>query len=303
MAWKRPRIAILFAGGTALNGSPTLSRGIHRAADVQPWLREMGELGMIADLEPYFISAGTLTGPALWSALGKQIAAVLPSASGVVVMHEPSTAPLTAIALDAMIERANRPIVVTPGCDHGESGGRSNLINALQTATADLGGVVYVTGSHIFDARTVSRESPSGPVAGKLIGKIDFGIRLFKSASNKISGPLKMRQTFETRILTVAISQAVTAKSIGLGTKDKGVILSVDPLSAISATTWRDIAGRLPAGIPVVVAGLPDGHELPAGWQRSRGAPSVVLVRFMLALGTKPSGWKTWLKRFDEAGL
>jgi len=292
-AWKRPRLGLLFVGGTALSGSAILSHGIREAAEVRPWMTAAGEINMIADLDPIFISPlGTTATPAIWEKIATVIHEHGDEYDGIVVLHEPTTAAMTAIALSAIVQSTGIPIVITPGREHGEEGGRANLINALQTATIDLAGVVFLDGVKIFHAASLTNSRLG--LDGHVIGRIDFGIRLSKheKRSTKV---LRLIRHLEPR---VAIVSFPPFGSPLIPPRVRGVVFSLDPLAPPSDASWRAV--RIPSNVAVVVVGGP-APKVPPNILTIMSPARTAAIQLMVALGERPHAWRTTLKSMNSS--
>lgn len=299
-AWKRPRVALLFAGGTAIGGTACLNRGVRRPEEVKDWLRDMGEIEMIAEIEPRLVVAeGRTVGVTEWTDLVRAIMAVYDQVEGIVILHTPGSAPLTAAALEAMMQSGGKPIVVAPGRAEGEPGGRSNIINALQTATADLAGVFYVQGSHIINAATIKNDK-NGAVTGQIVGKIDFGLRLFKRTARANNRTARFITKMQSRVEVIdLIPNEIRHPRM---TKAVGVVLVRDqmaPATAENLRSWQT-ASRFKG--PVVVVGGAGEVNMPNGWINQPDMPSsVAAVRLMAALAVKSTSWRKYFQRYKEA--
>ena len=88
MAVKRPKIALLFCGGSAIiTDKGVLS--VNKAVDMKPWLEAIPELNLIADIEPIFIFGGWASDiePKLWVKLAREIYHGLNKYDGFVVSY------------------------------------------------------------------------------------------------------------------------------------------------------------------------------------------------------------------------
>lgn len=147
MVKARKKITLLLAGGTALLDQNKRLLTVQNPEDIEAWLKQVPELGLLADIEPIFISAeDDIVTPQHWQAMAKNIIQRLDSSSGFVVVSRADQLTMTASALSFLLQNIKKTIVLTAAVRSGTTelknknifgqkndlGLRSNLINAFQ---------------------------------------------------------------------------------------------------------------------------------------------------------------------------
>lgn len=298
---RQPRICIFFLGGSALDQNRRGHHIVSTATQVEPWLAQVSEMSIMADVSGQFITSGVRgVGVEEWLALVTAIAAADASYDGFIVVHQATTLPTGAYAISLMIDRLSKPIVfcASPIPDVGQTrtglrrkdrdrstefGVKANFINALQVAISDLAEVVIVHGSHLYRARTFSGtlDRPRGEV----IGKIDFGLRFIGSRQHRAIRALRLRRELMTDILVIDYIPGIELRwRDQLRTHTKAIFLSASDASPIPAVYVRELRKVVQPSMSVVL------------WPRNATQPTNVLsvdaptrpaalFRFMWALG------------------
>jgi L-asparaginase/Glu-tRNA(Gln) amidotransferase subunit D len=299
---QRLTIAVGFAGGANFGGTAVLERGVKHAADMEPWLKAMGELQMIADLKPCFI-AGDQSRPGIaeWQQLARMIKENYQATDGMVIIHEPGMAAVTATALNAMVRRTGKPIVLSPGREAGAPAGRSNLINALQTAVMDLAGTFVIAGSQLLAAGTVSRAA-NGTLSGQPVAKIDFGIRLFKHRRRQPTLVLKLAPEFAPEVPAVVLTPGATAPSYLAGHRPAGLVLISGSDAPLDARMMAHLVKHWAKIAVVVVGQVNERDAVPPAWIHDPAAdPNIATVRLMWARA-QAGDWRKHYRMLMDGG-
>lgn len=212
MSPKTKKIYLLLAGGSALDDKDILSSSVNKDQDIADWLKKIPELGLIAQIQPIFISNGSdgLHGVKLWQKLGQAVFENYNNADGFVITGEVEEIQEIGIALSFILENLAKPVILTgsqitesnvalpewsfkKNKAYGGLGIKANLINAVQVATMEVSGVSLMFGSRIVRAVKAERSQLIGlnlfsSTDDSYIGKIDFGITLTEKPSK--GGPI-----------------------------------------------------------------------------------------------------------------
>lgn len=318
--FRRTRLAFLFAGGSTTESVPRPGSSVHGPRDVEPWLRRLAELDIIADIDGACIASGLApVGLPEWQAMTAWIDRHYDAYDGFVIVHQLATLPLAASVLTWMLTDIGKPVVVTGSSllsrrekragvqadpwlvQH--SSDRAGFINAAQVAVSDVGEVAAVVGNTIYRGSALIDliGQPLEPIQRGVLGRVDFGIRLAGQQLRRRRRALRVRPIFETNVITAEYIPGVDLTSMvpiepgprGLFVSAPGGDMNLPTLigqlnqprikslpTALYLTRRPSIA--LPAHV-VVVTG------------RDR---SVAVLKFMWALGQARGGrgWKTALR-------
>lgn len=198
---------------------------VRKATEMKPWLLAIPELKLIADIDPVFIFGGHASEieSKLWVKLGQEIFKRIKKYDGFIVTHGVDTMIYTAAMTSFLIQPHTKPIIFTgsPLVSEGEEkkpkdlsglisnyktlGVKANLINAVQVATMDLGEVGIMFGNRLTRAtQTIKSDSPSfnffNALKDGLLGKVDFGIKLFKNAKKRSKQKVKFLNKIEEKV-------------------------------------------------------------------------------------------------------
>lgn len=203
MSSKNHNICLLFCGGSSIITDDGILT-VQQEGDMKKWLAAMPELGLIANIDPVFVYGGDASEiePGLWQRLAREIHTRIDQYDGFVVTHGIDTIIYTAAMQSFMLAQLPKPIIFTgsPLAQDAEStnhdltgmmssyktlGVKANLINAVQVATMNIAEVAIMFGNRLIRAtETVKSDTASfnffdaNSDAG-LLGKVDFGIKLF----------------------------------------------------------------------------------------------------------------------------
>ena len=229
MAVNKPKIVLLFCGGSAIitdNGVIV----VKKSADMKPWLSAIPELNLIADIEPVFVFGGYAYDiePSLWVKLAREIYQRIRKYDGFVVAHGIDTMIYTSAMLSFMLQPVTKPIIFTGSplaadatkkkpqdlsgliSSYKTLGVKANLINAVQVATMDLAEVGIMFGNRLTKAtQTIKSDTPSFNIfdANKdgMIGKVDFGIKLFDKAKKRNKEQVKLIDSLEEKVCLLSL--------------------------------------------------------------------------------------------------
>lgn len=226
MPLKRSKICLFFCGGSTLIGRKGQSIEVHTRADIKPWLAEVPELSILADLESVFVFGGEseTVPPEIWSFLAKEIKKRYSSFDGFVITHDFDSIVYTGAALSFMLRNLGKPVVLTGSQDTVETpakasqkifdqfrqyGIRANLVNAAQVATMDLAEVGVIYGNVLLRA-TQARRLPSKAIdltesPGSTLGKADFGVKLLEDRQLRRKTALIVRSEIEKNVFSLQL--------------------------------------------------------------------------------------------------
>ncbi len=313
---QRRRIALLFAGGTQLTAESRAWERVAKPADVDRWLSHVPELQVIADLEPVFVTgkpAGAI-GPDEWLALAAAVRTAARTVDGVVVIHGLESINYTAAALSLMCRSLPFPVVLTgssPTAATAQLGMRTNLINALEVATADLAGVCVVFGNRIMRGSRVELALLGDSLQattddGALLGRIDFGTRLANGRLRRGARKPRWDIHLDPGVAVMAVAPGVAPMLRGLDERPvRGLLLRLAD-DVVSLPPAIQTAARKAAERGTIVAAWASQpiRDLPAGCVSLVGmTASMALVKLMWAAGSKkPLSAKRALLARDVSG-
>lgn len=315
MTYKRKSIALLFCGGSSLDPRDRRGDSVSRETDMAKWMERIGEIQMIAQVDPHFVfgGAGAEVGPAQWTKLSTRIAALYPRYDGFLVLHSPETINATSAALSFALQNLDKPVVLTgsfvpskderripstAGTSRREAADvRTNLMNALQVAVSGLDEVAVVFGSRIYRGTQLVKNSPGSaqPFAsfdGRLLGKIDFGIQLGTGVRPRSRRGFRSFPSFDPQILRIDYRPGIPVPPLDQVSRSvHGVILVVWESLLLPATLLRVLEKFRATGIPVAVA-VPHAVRVPASTSdlvMSGLSPTTAVVKFLWARGQTAS--------------
>lgn len=210
MPIKRKKICLLFYGGTTLSTKTEKGNSVEKEGDIWHWMKKMPELEIMAEIDPVFLSAkkSSEIGPKDWLKISKEIYRRFNKYDGFVITHGVDTMVYTASALSFMLANLNKPVVLTGSQidpdfekedkkaydalfkDFGALGVKANLINAIQVATMNLSEVVIMFGNRLLQGNQAIKSDIFSlnvfeGLRGKILGRVDFGIRLLSETKRK----------------------------------------------------------------------------------------------------------------------
>src|SRR5689334_13605072 len=97
---ERKTIGLFFLGGGTIDERGRSGDTVTKSKDVGPWLRNMSETDIIADVDGVFVASGlTPTGLTEWTACAEAIRDHRDEFDGYVVIHQLETMPAGAVVL------------------------------------------------------------------------------------------------------------------------------------------------------------------------------------------------------------
>lgn len=281
------RVALLLAGGTALTNKPGKGNVIEKVADVPLWVKQVQELRMVADFEPYYLFGENEVrpGPKEFVALAESIKALYDEYDGIVVVHHLQSIEYAIAAIAMMVQQPGKPIIFTgsPYAVHGSGskaklapvfaqyhglGVKANLLNALHIAVSDIRGILFMFGNRLMSGLYVARSTheemnPFMTVGGQTYGGVDFGLRLTAQHAPRRS---RKKPVYciglepHVQSLSIQPSLALGLQS-AIAPDTKAVILHLEGQQSLDPGSFADLA-RLAHERLIVVHG---GAPYPAG--------------------------------------
>ncbi|KKT34430.1 MAG: hypothetical protein UW24_C0031G0005 [Parcubacteria group bacterium GW2011_GWA2_44_12] len=201
------------------------------AGDMKRWLSLIPEVTIIGDVEPIFVDGGheAMSAPEVWQKVAQEIVSKREEYDGFVVLTSFDTLAYSASALSYMLGRFGKPVIFAGSFipeDAIEKEMRrkfaafleknktftmkSTLINAVQSATMDIGEVGVMFGNVLLRATRAQIERFSkidfDEDNTNFLGKVDFSFRLSQSRVKRSDAFQKpMVEKFEARIASVHV--------------------------------------------------------------------------------------------------
>lgn len=209
---------------------------VQKPSDIKPWLAAIPEINLIADVDPVFLFGGDASEiqPDLWRRLAKEMYLRYKKYDGFVVTHGVDTILYTAPIISYMLQPLGKPIIFTGSplsaevsrgnkqdlsgliSNYNTLGVKANLINAIQVATMDIGEVALMFGNRLLRGmQAIKSDSPSFSLFEAyhdgLIGKVDFGIKLFDTVKRRTKAVAKLQDKLEENICLLQLYPGVQA--------------------------------------------------------------------------------------------
>ncbi|USN53098.1 MAG: asparaginase [Candidatus Nomurabacteria bacterium] len=296
---QRARILILLVSGSALSYGPGKKRLVQSEREVAAWMREMQELSIMAEIDATYVAnaEGSGVSPALWQSIGRVISDNYTKFDGFVISHEVETLHYTAPALGAALGNTGKPVVLTASPHdllrpkvpaniralfaHARGlGQKDNLLNALHVAEYSFGDVCAVFGNQIHRAIELTTVAPPDAqyfrsLSGILLGKVDFGLKLFPPIRKQSNRAVKFATDFASDMVVIDVhpGMQITDRLSGEVMKAPGVLVKLDPASQLSSAHVSALEKLQKSKVPVIVyqqeaqqdrlSSLPLLHTLP----------------------------------------
>ncbi len=209
MAKNRKKIGIIFATGTVLSikNNKTIFF-VESEDDADLWLKEMPELSIIADINPYFFMAESQS---LVIQDIEKLAGLIDSLKGeldgfVLLVRADSLLPVAA-GLSFLLQNFPKPVICTGSIVSPQAleegrlselskrftslGLKSNVINAVQVATKELPKIAIMYGSKLLEPHKAIKKSLDSvnlfeAFDDEYLGKVEFSIKIdYKTPSTK----------------------------------------------------------------------------------------------------------------------
>ncbi len=251
MSAKKPKIVLLFCGGSALvSGEKVIS--VQKAADMKPWLSAIPEMNLIADIEPVFVFGGDASEmePQLWVKLAHEIYKRINKYDGFVITHGVDTMVFTSAMMTFMLQPITKPIIFTGSplsaevtesdkqdlsgliSNYKNLGVKANLINAIQVSTMDIAEVAIMFGNRLIKStHAVKSDAPSfnffDAFKDGMLGKVDFGIKLFNIVRKRSKQKVKLIDSVEEKICLLQLYPGAGPELLGqmIDKKCQGIII------------------------------------------------------------------------------
>lgn len=295
----RPTVAILFMGGATIDERHRLGDTVTKPAHVQPWLRAMSEMDIIAETRGFFISDSAHgIGVAQWQAVGQKIEELYDQVDGFVVIHQVGMLPAAATALSLMLSGIGKPVVLCgspldtpytriptrPSSKGGDLGAKAGFINAVQVAASDASGIIVVHGSHMFLGSTVQASERS--LTGDILGKIDFGIRFFGQHPHRSPRAWKLLSKFDTRVAVVEYLPGVDITHLTqLPRGTRAILLSSPEGVTALRSAVKKLRTVLPSSFVIAMYGSAKTADIVGVISVTGSTRSSAVLKLMWALG------------------
>lgn len=223
MPTPRKKIGLIILGGTVLSEESSGKNAVISKNDIKPWLSNMPEINIMADIEPVFILGEKDKEPNLihWKKMGEIIADKIDEFDGFVVTHHVHSLLQASCALSFMLQNLSKPVVFTGSQipltiskvktskkilkKYKGLGIKANLINALQIAIQGPSEVSIMFGNKLVRAnqahitKSLSLNLFNAPSKATL-ATIDFGIKISESARQENKGTFKLEALFNDNV-------------------------------------------------------------------------------------------------------
>lgn len=300
---RRKKTAVLFAGGTMLTHDPKPWEFVRKPADMDRWLDRLGELQVVTDLEPVFITGKQATeiGWEEWLMMAEAVRKMAGTVDGFVILHGIETLHYTANALSLMLRYLPFPVVVSgsplrlpgEGVKQVEFEARANIINALQVATADVSGVSVVFGNRIMEASRVQPQIVDGvfqlaTIDGSILGRVDFGTKLFEERPKRSSRKPRWGIHLDPNVFVTTITPGSIASSIrqSLRSTTHAILVRAHELVSLPKDVERELVRAHEQGAAIIISSR---HPIPGMKHDFLSlfgvSPSMAVVKVMWALG------------------
>lgn len=259
---KQKKVALFYLGAL-----PGFSKD-----DFFDWLKQMPELGIIANISPFFVfeeDPVNITSKT-WLKLATELKKRAKNFDGFVVLHGVNNLLATANAVAFLLPNFLKPIIFTGGRSSRlqsdlsqESGIKANLINAVQIATLKLTEVGIVSGNRLlrasqtdFAARdwlNLYEAAPSG-----ILGKIDFSIRIFDKNLRHITHQIKSTFKLSDKVIYLKADSLFNLSIITPPlARAEGIFIDATNLSNLPKSLMTLIKEKANY-LPIVIYGLTD---------------------------------------------
>src|SRR3989344_6435068 len=215
------KICLMLAGGTIIAEDENFF--VEKPSDMAVWLQKMPELLIMAHFELVYICGEKSHeyGPKLWQRLAKEIFDRRDDYDGFIVTNSPHDVVYNSIAMSFALKNINKPVIFTgsqlpvinkdlvdvKNLPISGLGVKANLINSVQVATTNFGGVGLIFGNRCLRPTKAVRENIYSfnvffSVDNSSLAKIDFGVSLLEPASTGKRNP-ELKNNFADEILSV----------------------------------------------------------------------------------------------------
>lgn len=275
----RKKILLLFCGGTTLFPEKVAIQAVHKKEDIRPWMKNVAEMKMICDVDPYFIFGGEAAdvGAREWIKIAQVIGENYKKYDGFVITHGLETMPYTAAALSFMLQNLGKPVILTgspiPSQEEASAeilqsifknfrglGVKANLINACQAAISDIAGLLVVFGSRIISGTRLEKYSDFSPnyaesSGQKIIGKIDFGLTLYDQSLKRSLKKPKIFPSVDSRVSIFDFHPGMDFSLLKntLASHPHGLIIKTQSSSFFPERIYKLLKSALAKNLPVII--------------------------------------------------
>jgi len=221
MPIQNKKICLMLAGGTIIAENENFF--VEEPSDMQIWLDKMPELLIMAHFDPIYICGEKSPehGPKFWTRLAKEIFDRKYDYDGFIITNPPHDVLYNSIAMSFALSGINKPVIFTgsqlpvinkdlvdfKNLPVSGLGVKANLINAVQVATTNFGGVGLIFGNRCIRPTKAIRENVYSfnvfsSVDNSSLAKIDFGISLLEPVQAGRRKP-ELKNTFVDDVLSV----------------------------------------------------------------------------------------------------
>jgi len=311
-ALARKKVAILLFGNSVLPDLGIRAKN-PKPKVLQAWLKRHAELQVLAGVDVRFVPTdGPLTSAGNWVRLGKILAGLLKRYDGFVVIHDLETMAYTGGMLAMMFRRLGKPVVLTASGANlaskvavkldsfldqfGQLGFKVHLLNAIQTATLDVSGVLIMFGNRLLKAvRAVRSDDVSTnfyeALGDEYVGSLTLGVRLLPNAPPRHAKAPQVKVMADDRVVLIDLQPGVNLKTYErMDLKNvRGFVIRYADLSTL-LKFLSILDNRVGGGVPVVIYSRGVAAPPVAGPNRifvNRMSMEVTLMKLMWALGAK----------------
>ncbi len=253
-------------------------RSVHKKSDIIPWMKNVSEIKMMAEVDTCFIFGGEASdvGAGQWSALAETIKKNYAKYDGFVITHGIETLPYTAAMLSFMLQNLGKPVILTgspiPSKEEASAeilqsifknfrglGVKANLINATQVAISDIAGVLVIFGSRIISgtkAEGLSLYSDDKEKEKyKVIGKIDFGLTLYDVKAKRNNKKPFIKESVDPKVSIFDFHPGMDTSLLkNILEKDvHGLIIKTQSTSFFPEAVYAMLKKALKNKIPIVI--------------------------------------------------
>lgn len=276
----RKTVALVFLGSMR-SFRPRRAREV--AVGSSDWFRRYPELAILGDVEPVALDRLPVSGPKRWQAIADWVIKNGHSYQAMVMVSDRSEALPIAMALDLLLLRTNRTIIITIPSASGRDEWRTNVMVGLQLAVTALPGVVALDGNDCTYTSALQR-----------ITRLDFGIR--QAGLSSMLRWVHPLRPMSSRVYSLSLQVGWDIPA--LPAKAEALMISFSDTQAPSRIQLQTWAKQAPTGVPVILLHAPTVrmNELPGGWANvSSNDFAVAGVQVAWAVG-QGARWKQALR-------
>lgn len=269
MKTKKPRIALLFAGGTIGMVENPKTGVLQPAQDSMQILESVPELKKTSEISffPLFnIDSSNIT-PVHWQGVAEKIDEIYDRFDGFVLIQGTDTLAYSASALSFAIQNLGKPIICTgsliPLCEIGGDA-RNNLLYSCIVAGMDIAEVCILVGNRILRGNRSKKNhesfvdvfhSPAFPP----LGEIERPIKLFEWRKKRADRNPVFHPHFESNIRLVKLFPGLPPHTMDRMIEGgaRGLIIEgfgPGNIPFLGSSLLPGIERAMRAGIPVVIA-------------------------------------------------